>query len=198
MESSHHIKDCPRPGFCFPVMEFHNINSLLGECFTCFSHCLGYRSLFVIYIEILAGSRTTKSLALKIDRELEVFERMFNDFAQGRLAPAAMIVIPIIEITSIFATLKMYSEIPFPGILVFPLAVVVLMAQCPRNGRVKVTSGSVRGAWSGKVGASKATRRSIRAMRPITVRFGSNFMDRETALLTQDFCVNQIVSLLMI
>lgn len=51
--------------------------------------------------------------------------------------------------------------------------------------------------WMNENGVSKVNRREIKAFRPLRVRLESCFIDRGTALVTQDMCLNQIVSLLL-
>lgn len=152
------------------------------------------------YSEIL-GDHCKKIKGLKTYKELEVLERMLNDYGRRCLIPAAMSVIPVIEITSMCAMFKMHGEISIPGFFIFLLAFQITFTGLSLlktvSGRLKVTSENLLENWSRFRGVSKYYRRKIRAMQPLTVRFASNFLDRETALVTQDFCINQTVSLLM-
>lgn len=51
--------------------------------------------------------------------------------------------------------------------------------------------------WKDEAGTSKRLRREVRALKGLKVEVRGNFIDRGTALVTQDFCVNQTVSLLL-
>lgn len=48
-----------------------------------------------------------------------------------------------------------------------------------------------------KHGSSEYYRRKIKSMQPLTVRFGLNAIKKRTTLVTQNFCVDQIVFLFM-
>lgn len=190
--------------FLFPVLDFHNINLFaVGGMFYMFCIYLTSARCLLRYCEILGDLFSTNPSAAVIYRKLEVLERMLNDYGRGLLIPAAMTVVPVIEITSMLAIIKLHGEISFPGFLIFPLTfLVTFTGLClleTVSGRLRMASTNLLWHWSRRcdIGDCKYRRRNMRSMQPLTVRFASNFIDRETALVTQNFCLNQIVSLLM-
>lgn len=113
--------------------------------------------------------------------------------------------VPFVEVLSLFVIIKLHTEIPFPGFLIFPEGFVTAFSSI----MVFETVAAVLNAKSSKMIAAwkqicytekrnaKVKRREVGALRPLIVKFGSNFIDQGTPLVTQDFCVNQTVSLLL-
>lgn len=185
--------------FLFPILDFLNIHTrVIGGWFYMFFFYMVADYCLLRYTQILAEMDMRPSQFM-LYRNLEVLERMLNNYGRGQLVPATLTIGPVVEIVSLFGLIKMHAEIPFPGILVLPMG--FSGALCGVS-LLEVASGKLRTMsedmlWSWQHGRSKYYRRKIQSMQPLTVRFGSNFIDKGTILATQNFCVNQTVSLLM-
>jgi hypothetical protein len=67
------------------------------------------------------------------------------------------------------------------------------------GGWVSVASKSLLQMWTKSANPrDKVRRRRLKALRLVCIRFGGKFMDRDTPIVTQDFLINQTVSLLLL
>lgn len=183
----------------FPFVNLQTITVILAAVsFNVFYVYLTVVHCLLRYSQLL-GAKPQQTL---IYRELEILERMLNDYGQIRILPPALTIPPIIQITSIFVIIKMREEISFLGFLTFIVAFLssflCLVISETITGKLRTVSGNRLGVLSRNCGNSKYYRRKARSMRPLTTRFGTNFVDRKTALVTQNFCAEQTVSLLML
>lgn len=189
--------------FLFPFLDFYHVNSAVtGGFFYVFAIYLVTVYCLLRYTEILGKRQTTAFEGMATYRELEILERALNDFGRVRMLPPGFTIGPVVEITALFVVIKLHGEIAFPGFLIFPMVVCttisgLFMVQGV-SGKVRVASEDLLRLWRKRYGGSKYYRRNIRSMQPLTIRFASNWVDRDTVLVTQDFCVGQTVSLLMI
>lgn len=186
--------------FIFPIVDYHQILCILvGGFFYFFFVYLVSIHCLLRYSEIMTD---TKYLQLVTYRKMEILERLVNDYGRVRILPMALTMAPIIEIMSMFAVIRMRAEIPFPGFLIFPIRFFAtfsgLVALQTLAGKLRMTSENLLFSWRRRCGKSKYYRRKVKSMQPLTVKFASNFVDRETTLVTQNFCVAQTVSLLML
>ncbi|OXA47796.1 hypothetical protein Fcan01_17086 [Folsomia candida] len=117
-----------------------------------------------------------------------------NQFSYG---PA-----PILQIFCTFVLIKLSHHLPSQGYLTYPFAIFTCFTVCmvfeTFAAQLFVNSEHLYTDWKKELGLTKVNRRGIRALRPMRMKVGSNFIDRGTALVTQDFCINQTVSLLLL
>lgn len=132
---------------------------------------------------------------------INVLEVMLNNVAAKRMVPSAIILGSALEITAAFATIRLHGIVPLPGFFIFPLDVVgsgvgifMLTTACAA---LHGESENLLMRWRKGFSVTKYYTRRLRALKPIRVKCGQNFMDRTTPLVIQDFCVNQLVSLLL-
>lgn len=123
-----------------------------------------------------------------------------NNFGRGRMVSILLTITPMVEVVALFVTIKWHEIIPLSGFFVFPLififAFVGLVLFETVAGQVFLRSWIlIRKLRGGCRTAQK--RKELAFLRPLKVQFASNFIDKATALATQDFCINQTVSLLL-
>lgn len=138
----------------------------------------------------------------KIYRRLQVLEVLMNDYGRSRLLPSTLGVAPMVEVLGLFTIIKFHEDIPFPGILIFPIgfltALTGLIVLETMSGALVTRSKEAVLTWAKTLaGSSPLRRRQFDSLQLLKVKFGNNFLDRVTALITQDFCINQTVSLLI-
>jgi hypothetical protein len=143
-------------------------------------------------------------IVYQLYKRIQIIERYFNNFLQNGLAPAMVIIVPCIQITGQYVCIKLHSQIPMPGFLLFPLIlfdaglhniVVFSMASSIHNASTETLA-----TWKRIHGGKKKSweRKQIKACSAMKVKFGSNYMDRSTALVIQNFCMTTTMSLLLI
>lgn len=137
----------------------------------------------------------------KIYRRLQILEVLISDYSRTRLLPCTLGVAPIVEVLGLFTIIKFHDRIPFPGILIFPIgcmtALTGLASLETMSGSVVIRSEEAISTWKKEAGSNPLRRRKLRSLQSMKIRFGNNYLDRLTALITQDFCLNQTVSLLI-
>lgn len=127
-----------------------------------------------------------------------------NGYARNQVAPAVVIGMPSVQILSLFVCIKLHDVVPMPGFLIFPLILVdtfinnILTFTMASN--VHNVSEQFLHDWSKRIpgGMDSSLRKQLKACNVLRIRFGSNFVDRCTPLVIQDFCANQTMSLLLI
>jgi hypothetical protein len=136
---------------------------------------------------------------------MQIIERHLNNFLQKKLTPLLLIVVPLGQTFSSYICIKFRSSIPLPVFLMFPM----MLFDALGNNIVLFTFASWIYSRSHEaiVFSIKQTRKykkksvlkkSIRACAPLKIRFGSNYMDRCTALVIQNNILNNTMSLLLI
>lgn len=133
-------------------------------------------------------------------RAIQILEVHLNNYGRIRIVPAFMSGVPFIEILSLFVIIKLHDQIPFPGFLIFPegfiTAFTSIMVFETIAAVLNTKSIGVIAAWS-QLSTGKVRRKEVRSLRPLMVKFGQNYIDRGTPLVSQDFCISQTVSLLL-
>ncbi|OXA63516.1 hypothetical protein Fcan01_00133 [Folsomia candida] len=147
--------------------------------------------------------RVTKSLHTY--RCVRLINKTLNHATQGQLVPAMIGVAPQLQVFAQFVCIKLYSKIPLPGFLFFPLLVVdsticnlivESMAAKVNTNSVKLLSDLNRELKGLPVKSS--CRKELRACTAAKIQFGQNFVDKGTPLVIENFCFNQTVSLLLL
>jgi hypothetical protein len=135
-------------------------------------------------------------------RKAQLFERLLNSCVRSNLFPIAAVVSPTVQILCAFALIHSHyllgiSELLFFGIFFFDSVMINVLFF---TGAKQVFSNS--GEWLDKMqrkhGKNKVQRRVLKSMLPLRVWFGSNWVDRMTPLVIQDFCSIQTVNLLLL
>jgi hypothetical protein len=189
------------------IFEFYNFTAIFAAAFFYYFftylvaiHCL------TRYLEMLIHDGNYGFL---IYRQLQVLERALNDFGHLRILPATMAAVPVAQIVAFFIIIKLHDQIPLSGFLMYPVALIAsfsgLAVMQTLSAKLMLESEKLVGKWKRKNTFSgvvtkntKYRRRMIRSMQMLKVRFGSNFIDRDTTLVTQNFCLCQTVSLLIL
>ncbi|OXA42129.1 hypothetical protein Fcan01_23152 [Folsomia candida] len=142
-----------------------------------------------------------------IEKSLQILEKSFNGYPMNRVVPVMVFGIPSIEIITLFVVINFYQDIALPGFLVFPL----LWMNTTLCNIVAFTSASLVHTVSEKtlialknrmvtINLSRGRKgsiinRELKACSVLKVKFGSNYIDRGTPLVIQNFCINQTMSL---
>lgn len=124
-----------------------------------------------------------------------------NNFRRGRMVPILLTVTPMVEVVALFVTIKWHDIIPLSGFFVFPLiflfVFIGLVLFLTVAGKLFLRSRKLLRNLRGGC-RTRPKRRELSYLRPLKVQCASNFIDQATALATQDFCINQTVSLLLL
>lgn len=147
-------------------------------------------------------ARVTLTRRIQLYRSLQVFEKKFNHSLSTRVIPTTLIVAPILQIFCTYVLIKLSHRLPSQGYLTYPFAIFTCSKVCiifeTFAAQLFVNSEKLYADWKKEPGLLKVNRRRLRSLQPMRMKVGSNFIDRGTALVTQDFCINQTVSLLLL
>ncbi|OXA38752.1 hypothetical protein Fcan01_26387 [Folsomia candida] len=142
---------------------------------------------------------------IRLYRSIQILEKSFNDFLMVMIVPAMMICSPGIQLIVQYVCINHHKDIAMPGFLVFPTlgldaginnVLVFTLASHINIGSEKALQGMKEKVMG--LEKRKLMKRQIRACSVLKVKFGSNFIDRGTPLVIQNFCVNQTVALTLI
>ncbi|OXA45026.1 hypothetical protein Fcan01_20122 [Folsomia candida] len=144
----------------------------------------------VLRREIQTAQRAAEfKCCIELYRNIQILEKMFNGVLM-------------------YICVMMHDEIPMPAYLIFPLVLlnclgnnifIFTFASWVNNVSTRTLREQLMGM--GRCGWGK--RRSIlskeaKACTVLKIKFGSNFIDRGTPLVIQDFCLTQTMSLILI
>lgn len=166
----------------------------------CFFRLLNF--LKILFPSISTGpTRISLSSRIELYRCLEIVGKELNHFGSSRIVPAVLIVCPMVQIFYTFVLIKFYKTQSVGGIITYCtvviLCVLASMAFDTFASQIGVKSDQRRKEWGKERGLKKVERKILTSLQPIRIRIGSNFVDRDTALVTQDFCLKQTASLLL-
>ncbi|OXA42525.1 hypothetical protein Fcan01_22913 [Folsomia candida] len=143
--------------------------------------------------------------ALRTYRCIRLIEKIMNYSMKGQLVPAMIGIVPLIQVFTQFVCIKLYSEIPLPGFLIFPMllldsAIVNLVIETMA---ANVHTNSVRLLAELNFELKSLPRRSkfrkeLEACTATRIQFGQNFVDKGTPLVIENYCISQTVSLLLL
>ncbi|OXA41151.1 hypothetical protein Fcan01_24014 [Folsomia candida] len=147
------------------------------------------------------------SACIWLYRYVQVLEKSFTAFVSEKLVPTIMFCLPALQIFSLYVCITLHATIALPGFAIFPLLainagisniLVITLASM-----VNVSSQRVLNALAQKVvgctgGKRALQRREVEACGVLKIKFGSNFIDRGTPLVMQNFCISQTVSLCLV
>lgn len=131
---------------------------------------------------------------------IQLLEIQLNQCSQLRIVPTVLTIVPMIEIVCVFCLIKNWSQLSLPVfILMFLGGSVCICSIIPFTtiaAMLNTDSSELLMSWK-MFGRNKYLRKQLTSFRPLKVKFGMNFIDKGTTLVTQNFCVIQIVSLLL-
>lgn len=182
---------------------FHSPNFKFPKLFTC-----PWKISFISRkLDTISTTCDLKS-SIHLYRCLDLLEKSINAFLMHRVLPIIVFCVPGIQIISQYITINYHDHITMPGFLVFPvlaanaaissMLLLTLASYVHTNSDklLHVLASRSEGRISGKSG--KTIKRGIKSLKPMKIRFGSNFIDQQTPIVIQTFCINQTVSLTLI
>jgi hypothetical protein len=112
----------------------------------------------------------------------------------------------IMQVLCLYGTIHAAKGIrtnPFLFILFLSIYIDMVIASVVLSSvgsKIHTTSVSMREEWAREARKrnDKYGERKAKALLPVNVKLGGNFIDRHTPILIQDFCVNQTLSLLLL
>lgn len=190
----------------FQVVEqyVHNITIIITHCTT------SLISVIFVYRRIHeAKTGHEVEACIKLYRCIQIMEKLLNAFLMVRIVPVMVAGMPGLQILTQYVCIKMHEEISMPGFLIFPLVfgdstvnnvLVFTLASWINNISAKVLmqlGNKMVNLDASRMGLS-ILRRKIKACTVLKIKFGSNFIDRGTPLVIQNFCLNQTMTLILI
>ncbi|OXA40072.1 hypothetical protein Fcan01_25179 [Folsomia candida] len=187
-------------GYYWAVISFRAFFLLFNVTIASIRCMLDYIDLLNRVSDTSAGSIGLSS-RISIHRSLQVLEKQINQTLCTRVILATMMGAPINQIFCSYVLIKFWSYLPSAGFLTYPFAIficvmsVVIFESLAAQMCIKSMDQCMN--WLKEKGISYVSRRKIRSLQALRIKVGSNFIDRGTALVTQNFCINQTVSLLL-
>ncbi|OXA37792.1 hypothetical protein Fcan01_27430 [Folsomia candida] len=193
----------------FPVLQFWiSCGDQVGAAFTEF---VAYQTCCVSASHYVISTTGTSMAALWLDcKELKsgvwyyvnvkVFERQVNSCIRDRIFLALPMNGPLVQVLLGYTLVKIghtrYAVITLALILlyivIFTTTMLYFSIAAQVNGMSKEWIAAQKSESRGKEG-----RKRLRALLPIRVELGRNFVEALTPLLVQGFCMRQTVSLLL-
>lgn len=147
--------------------------------------------------------------SIRTYRCIQLLEKILNDALHDKLAPAIIGIGPLIQVFTQFVCVKLYSKIPLPGFLVFPIILInsLISNLVIQTLAAKVNSISAElllllkselSCFPTKSKTRKQNWKELTACKPTRIQFGQNFVDMGTPLVIENFCINQTVSILLL
>lgn len=135
-------------------------------------------------------------------RELQITEKILNSIFRTRVFLPLLVAVPLIQILSGVAFLTQYHTTGSLFLIVF----VVTWFEATFTTMLSLSAGSViytkTSDWildgRRQGGGRELGRKLLKSCRPLRLEFGSNFIDRLTPLVMQEFCVRNTASLLLL
>lgn len=152
---------------------------------------------------IQASPGLTRNARMRGYRELQVREKIYNSTFRGRILPASVAGVPSEQVLCGVAFLTFFRT----GNWLLSSLFLMLYVGAALFGLVLLTSAScifVRSeGWieAGKLGGGAKNsyfRRVHQSFRPLRLEFGSNFVDKLTPLVVQDFSSRQTATLVLL
>lgn len=138
---------------------------------------------------------------IRLYRKVRCLGKQLNAFSSGRIVPATMTVAPWAQIFCSFVIIKLSSTLPSEGLITYPIVIAMafmdLMLFETFAAQLGIKSNQVMEMWKREGRITRFHRREFWAMQAITIKIEGNFIDRGTALVTQNFCVTTTASLLL-
>ncbi|OXA48088.1 hypothetical protein Fcan01_17343 [Folsomia candida] len=168
----------------------------------------------LFYFRIIQRSVSTmknesdKEKCIHVYRSIQILEKSFNSYPMNKIVPVMVFGVPSVEIITLFVSINFYHEIALPGFLVFPLIglnaflnniCVFTLASMVHNALEKALLALRKKMTNLHRGCNRSViHRQLKACSVLKVKFGSNYIDRGTPLVIQNFCINQTMSLTLV
>ncbi len=143
----------------------------------------------------------------KIYKNLQILAGLSNDCNQYRMFPSTALGTPIIAFFALYVAIRLHTslsliEVGFFAFIYFNVTVFYLTIFVSAA-NLYIKSVVVLILWKREMArmampANKTEKRILKAMQPLKIRFGINFVDNHTPLVVQDFSMRQMASLLLI
>lgn len=135
-------------------------------------------------------------------RELQISEKIINSTFRATVFLPLLCALPLIQIFAGVAFVTLFHTAGWLSLLIFWIA----WQEAVFVGVISMSAGSVIYTrtydWilgkRGKDGRRAYGSKVVKSYRPLRLEFGSNFIDRLTALVMQEFCVRNTASLLLL
>lgn len=129
-----------------------------------------------------------------------------NAFLMISIVPTVVGLLPFIQIICQFVNVKLHDQISLPGFRIFPLMLIDAVGNnvifFTLASKVNVGSNFILKMHARQTiqftRKSATLAREIRSCSVLKIKFGSNFIDRLTPLIIQNFCITQTLTLLLI
>lgn len=181
-----------------PYFRFRHIHFLYSDQFILKQW---YLISFSLSLQTTLPSRIQLTTRIQIYRCLQVLEKELNHFGSTQVIPSILIMAPIVQIFCTFVLIKLFRTLPSEGIMTYPYLILIAVTACmvfeTFAAQLLTKSAKQCGDWKMEKNLSKVNRKAIISLQPMRIKMGNNFIDRSTALVTQDFCITQTVSLLL-
>jgi hypothetical protein len=142
---------------------------------------------------------------IKLLKKIMILERIFNNFLKNKLTPMLLGGVPLGQVFCIYTCIKFHGKIPLPAFLMFLIlgldTVINNTLLFTLASRIHNESQDAIALWeknSYKYSRKSGLKKIIRGFTPLKIRFGSNFIDRSTALVIQNEVLELTMSLLLI
>lgn len=125
-----------------------------------------------------------------------------------KVVPVCVFLVPMLESFCLFVCIKLHGETPYPGFVLFPILVVdtvihnmfvFTVASWVHNESHEVLHRLAKQSVVLGRKEKGVDKRMIKASTVFRVKVGSsNYVDKGTPLVMQDFCMNQTVNLILL
>ncbi|OXA40373.1 putative AC9 transposase [Folsomia candida] len=134
-------------------------------------------------------------------RKLQILEVVLNFAIRDKVFPTFLVSCPSMQILATFVCIKYHDGMAGTHLIFLALlsldTEVLNVIYCTAAGVVYEKSETYLKGLKGLV-RGKEERKMLKSYTPLRVRFGSNFMDRLTPLVIQQFCAIQTMNLLLL
>lgn len=135
--------------------------------------------------------------------KLRVFETALNSATAGRIFKTIALVFPFNQIEISFTCIKLHQsgDVNLGKLAFFLLTYLDFLAFCllvfTATAKINTLSKKRISQFGRKI-KSKVDKKVMRGMSPLRIKFGDNFVEAITPLIIQEFCIRQLISLLIV
>lgn len=134
-------------------------------------------------------------------RQLQVLEAVVNGALRDKLFPSFLVLCPFMQIMATYASVKFHDGMPATYLI---FVVLLSVEGVILNGLYSTAAAVIYRKSDAYLKAAKGVvlikldKKVLKSYTPLRVRFGSNFMDRLTPLVLQEFIAMQTINLLLL
>ncbi|OXA49146.1 hypothetical protein Fcan01_15418 [Folsomia candida] len=155
-----------------------------ADLFILFVFCCGIVSLLTYYklMERKLQLSETIHSSIHLYRRVHLLEKCVNDFVQPRVLPGLIFCVPGIQIIAQYITINHHADIAMPGFLVFPILLLnavisnmllLTLASFVHKNSTKILHNLTSKWVHGRTKRGRATRRELKSLTPMKIKFGS-------------------------